>query len=205
MEATRPCFFALIPFLFKVEIKQFLPCNRLNRFYLVRGLPRFYLIKDFCSWINVFECNRWNLWSESLKPRDLAFTARKFANISFRFSEISSDFRELKNSLRYFVSLCEFSSDLAKFRRTFVELSRERCKSSHEISPIFRRKFARTINEIRWSSLLLLLHSTVAVSPVYTCISSYYPPLFKPMLWWIVVVVNSCSIQCSSHDNFTTV
>ena len=99
---------------------------------------------------------------KSLKPRDLAFTAGKFADISFRFSEISSNFRELKNSLlRYFVSLCEFSRDLAKFRRTFVELSRERCKSSHEISPIFRRKFARTIDEIRRSSLLLLLHSTV--------------------------------------------
>ena len=162
MEATRPCFFALIPFLFKVESKQFLPCNRLNRFYLVRGLPRFYLITDFCSWINVFECNRWNLWSESLKPRDLAFTAPKFVDISFRFSEISSNFRGLKSSLlRYFVSLCEFSSDLAKFRRTFVELSREQCKSLHEISPIFRRKFARTINEIRGSSLLLLLYSTV--------------------------------------------
>ena len=105
----KPCFFALIRFLFKVESKQFLLCNRLNRFYLVRGLPRFYLIKDFCSWINVFECNRWNLWSESLEPCDLAFSARKFADISFRFSEISSNFRELGNS-----------SDLAKFHRTFV-------------------------------------------------------------------------------------
>ena len=123
MEATRPCFFALIPFLFKVESKQFLPCNRLNCFYLVRGLPRFYLITDFCSWINVFECNRWNLWSKSLKPCDLAFMARKFADISFRFREISSNFRKLKNSLlRYFVLLCKFSSDLAKFRRTFIEL-----------------------------------------------------------------------------------
>ena len=63
--------------------------------------------------------------------------------------------------LRYFVSLCEFLSDLAKFRRTFVELSQERCESSHETSPIFRRKFASTINEIRRSSLLILLHSSV--------------------------------------------
>ena len=109
---------------------------------------------------------------KSLKPRDLAFTAGKFADISFRFSEISLNFRELKNSLlRYFVSLCEFSRDLAKFRRTFVELSRERCKSSHEISPIFRRKFARTIDEIRRSSLLLLLHSTVvATHAVLDCL-----------------------------------
>ena len=83
-------------------------------------------------------------------------TVRRFENSKKR-KFISSKFRKQGKFI---------TSKFLKNSHNFAAFSSKYCierrEIPREISPTYRRKFARTINEIRRNSLSLLLHSTVS-------------------------------------------
>ena len=76
---------------------------------------------------------------------------------------ISSKFRKQGNFV-----ISKFRKNSHNFAAFSSKYRIERREIPPEISPTYRRKFARTIHEIRRNSLSLLLHSTVLT--YFTCI-----------------------------------
>ena len=92
---------------------------------------------------------------------------RKFEETKVHFFEISKarkvHYFEISKRVRSkekFVT-SQFRKNLHHFTAFSSKYRIERRQIPREISPTYRRKFARTIDEIRRNSLSLLLHSTV--------------------------------------------